>query len=232
MMELVSSKENRNGLANLDLESVVSVLKMYLAHSSVYTKVNALRWIHHLFAEAQTEMSVHAGNLFPVLLNILNDASDEVVLEGLAVIADIVKSSKDDHDTDFNQVKYREFLEALLKLFKDDKDFLESRGVLIIKQMCALLNAEYIYKTLAEILSRDKENVKFTSIMVRKLNNIMFTSSELFELRSTLRNIQNPSSARLFECLYMCWANCPVSTIAICLLANCYEHVSNLVVIL
>lgn len=231
MMALVSSKENRNALASLDLESVMGVLKMYLSHNSVNTKVNALRWIHHLFSEVQNEMSDHASNLFPILLFILNDTSDEVVLEGLTVIADIVKSHKV-KETEFNQIKYREFLESLLKLFKEDKDFLENRGTLIIKQLCALLNAEYIYRTLAEILSRDSENGKFTSIMVRKLNNILFTSSELFELRSTLRNIQDPKSASLFECLYVCWASCPVSTIAICLLANCYEHVSSLVVIL
>lgn len=226
-MELVS--HNQGALANLDLESVMEVLKMYCVHDSKNTKVNALKWIHHLFTEAQNEISDHASNLFPVLLNILNDVSDEVVLEGLTVIADIVKSSKD-KGTD--QVKYREFLEKLLKLFKEDKDFLESRGSLIIKQLCALLNAEYIYQTLAEILSKEGENVKFTSIMVRKLNNILFTSSELFDLRTTLRNIQNPKSAALFECLYLCWVNCPVSTISLCLLANCFEHVSNLVIIL
>lgn len=231
MLDLVSAKENNSSLANLDLESVMEVLKMYLSHNSVNTKVNALRWIHHLFSEVQNEMSDHASNLFPILLQILNDTSDEVVLEGLAVIADIVKSNKG-KDTDFNQIKYREFLESLLKLFREDKDFLENRGSLIIKQLCALLNAEYIYRTLAEILLKDAENGKFTSIMVRKLNNILFTSSELFELRTTLRNIQNPKSSSLFECLYLCWASCPVSTISLCLLANCYEHVSNLVVIL
>lgn len=227
-MELVSLD---GALANLDLEPVMEVLKMYCVHDSVNTKVNALRWIHHLFSEAQNEISDHASKLLPVLLNILNDASDEVVLEGLTVIADIVKSSKD-KGTDFNQVKYREFLESMLKLFKEDKDFLENRGSLIIKQLCALLNSEYIYRTLAEILSKDGENVKFTSKMVRKLNNILFTSSELFDLRTTLRNIQNPNSAALFQCLYFCWVNCPVSTISLCLLANCFEHVSNLVIIL
>ncbi|CRL04170.1 CLUMA_CG017278, isoform A [Clunio marinus] len=228
MLDLVSSNENRSALSSLDLESVMEVLKMYLVQSSA-TKVNALRWIHHLFSEVPDEMSQHANNLFPVLLNILNDTSDEVVLEGLIVIADIVKSAKD-NDSDFNKTKYREFLESLLKLFKEDKDFLENRGALIIKQLCALLNAEYIYRTFAEIMSKDNENLKFTSIMVRKLNTILFTSSELFELRSTLRDIKNPKSARLFECLYLCWANCPVSTISLCLLANCFEHVSTLVI--
>lgn len=85
---------------------------------------------------------------------------------------------------------------------------------------------------MAEILSNDKENVRFASIIVRKLNSILFTSSELFELRTTLRNIQNPKSAELFTCLYKSWSHCPISTISICLLANCFQHVSDLVLIL
>lgn len=231
MFELVSSKNNQDALKNLDLESVMEVLKMYLVHSSVNTKVNSLRWIHHLFIEVESEMKDHATNLLPVLLALLSDSSDEVVLEGLTVIADIVNSFRD-KDNDFNQTKYRNFLESLLSLFRNDKELLESRGSLIIKQLCALLNAEYIYRTLAEILSKDNECDKFDAVMVRKLNNIIFTSSELFELRSTLRNIQNPNSASLFECLYVCWASCPISTISLCLLANCFEHVSQLVLIL
>jgi vacuole morphology and inheritance protein 14 len=231
MFELISAKNNQEALKTLDLESVMEVLKMYLVHSSVNTKVNSLRWIHHLFIQNERGMSEHASNLLPVLLSNLNDSSDEVVLEGLSVIADIVNSFRD-KDNDFNQTKYRSFLESLLQLFKDDKEFLENRGTLIIKQLCALLNAEYIYRTLAEILSNESESGKFDAVMVRKLNNILFTSSELFELRSTLRNIQNPSSASLFQCLYLCWASCPISTISLCLLANCFEHVSQLVLIL
>lgn len=231
MLDLVSLKENKNALTSVDLESVMEVLKMYLVHSSVNTKVHTLSWIHHFFIEAESEMSKHADNLLPVLLNILNDSCDEVVLEVLSVIADIVNSSKE-KNTEFNQLKYREFLDSLLQMFRQDKNFLDNRGSLIIKQLCALLNAEYIYRTLAEILSNDKENARFVSIMVRKLNSILFTSSELFELRSTLRNIQNPKSAELFKCLYKCWAHCPISTISICLLANCFQHVSELVLIL
>jgi vacuole morphology and inheritance protein 14 len=231
MFELISAKTNQEALKTLDLESVMEVLKMYLVHSSVNTKVNSLRWIHHLFIQNERGMSEHASNLLPVLLANLNDSSDEVVLEGLSVIADIVNSFRE-KDNDFNQTKYRNFLESLLTLFKEDKEFLENRGSLIIKQLCALLNAEYIYRTLAEILSNESETGKFDAVMVRKLNNILFTSSELFELRSTLRNIQNPSSASLFQCLYLCWASCPISTISLCLLANCFEHVSQLVLIL
>lgn len=230
MLTLVSQKENQD----LDFESIMDVLKMYLVHSSVSTKVHTLSWIHHLFAEAENEMSEQAGkeSLLPILLNILNDSSDAVVLEGLTVIADIVKSTKSKSGAEFDEKKYKELLESLLDLFKADKTFLDKRGMLIIKQLCALLNAEYIYKTFAEILTQDEQNSKFVSTIVRKLNSILFTASELFELRSLLRNIRNSRSASLFECLYKSWAHCPVSTISLCLLANCFQHVSDLVFIL
>lgn len=145
MLELVSHKDVST-LKNLDLESVVEVLKQYLVNSSVNTKVTSLRWIHHLFTEVQDEMSDHASKLFPVLLNILNDSADEVVLEGLKVMAEIIVNSTKERDDDYNESKYREFLVSLLKMFNDDKVFLETRGSLIIRQLCVLLNSEYIYR--------------------------------------------------------------------------------------
>lgn len=145
MLELVSHKDVST-LKNLDLESVVEVLKQYLVNSSVNTKVTSLRWIHHLFTEVQDEMSDHASKLFPVLLNILNDSADEVVLEGLKVMAEIIVNSTKERDNDYNETKYREFLVSLLKMFNDDKVFLETRGSLIIRQLCVLLNSEYIYR--------------------------------------------------------------------------------------
>lgn len=57
MLELVSAKENRKTKFSLiDLDSVMEVLRQYLAHSSVETKVAVLQWINHLFTEAQNEV--------------------------------------------------------------------------------------------------------------------------------------------------------------------------------
>lgn len=102
----------------------------------------------------------------------------------------------------------------------------------ISRQLCVLLNAEYIYRTFAEILSEEDTNIKFASTMVRTLNTILLTTSELFDLRNSLRDIRTENSKSLFICLYKCWAHCPVSTLNLCLLAKCYQHVSELVVIL
>lgn len=39
-------------------------------------------------------MAPHADDLFTVLLNVLSDNSDEVVLQGLVVLAEIVSSTQ------------------------------------------------------------------------------------------------------------------------------------------
>lgn len=61
------------------------------------------------------------------------------------------------------------------------------------RQLCLLLDAHDVYVTLAHILNAEKD-LKFLSLMVEKLNMILFTSSELFELRSKLKSLDDPVS--------------------------------------
>ncbi|XP_053682737.1 protein VAC14 homolog [Sabethes cyaneus] len=233
LLELMSSGHNnkQKNLENLDLDSVMEVLRQYLIHSSVPTKIAVLKWVHHLFTEVHDEMSSHANNLFPVLLrDCLSDNSDEVVLQAIVVLAEIVNSATA-KGSDFDQLQYKHFLMELLTLFSENKLFLENRGTLIIRQLCRLLNAESIYRTFAEILQEENTNLRFASTMVRTLNMILLTTSDLFDLRNTLRDIKTERSASLFECLYRCWSHCAVSTVSLCLLAQCYQHVSEIVVL-
>lgn len=176
-------------------------------------------------------MSSHADSLFIVLLTMLSDSSDEVVMQVLVVLAQIVSSDGQTGDA-LNQQHYRKFVKSLLRQFNEDKQFREVRGTQIIRKLCELLNAETVFRTFAEHLSADQANIKFTSVMVRVMHTILITSPELFELRQQLKDIRNARSAALFECLYRCWAHCPVSTLSLCLLAQCYQHVSTLVIIL
>jgi vacuole morphology and inheritance protein 14 len=45
---------------------------------------------------------------------------------------------------------------SLLELFSTDRKLLETRGSLIIRQLCGSLNAERIYRICAEILEKDE----------------------------------------------------------------------------
>ncbi|KAH8347408.1 hypothetical protein KR059_010547 [Drosophila kikkawai] len=231
MMLLVSTKELKTQtVAKIDLRSIMDVLSQYLTHNSMHTKIAVLKWIHHLFTNFPNEMSVHATNLNNNLMSTLADNSDEVVLQSLSVLAEIVNSQDTRELNDFKKTHYRKFLLSLLNLFSEEKLILENRASLIIsRKLCVLLNAEYIYRTFAEIIAEEVPNLKFASTVVRLLNIILLTSTELFELRTSLRNISNEKSADLFKCLYQSWAHCPVSTLSLCLLAQSYQHVSHLV---
>lgn len=227
LLDLATNKPEN--LGHLNLNSVMNVLAQYLAvNSSVQTKIAVLKWVHHLFTEIHDEMFEHAKNLSPALLDMLSsDSSDDVVLESLVVLAEIVNSTKSKGDAQ-HQAQYRSFLCDLLDCFKKDRDLLQRRGDLIIRQLCVLLDAAQVYKTFAEILATQK-NLSFNSTMVRVLNAILLTSPELYELRSELKDIEtNQSAKKLFLVLYRSWAHCPVSILALCLLGRRYLHVAQL----
>lgn len=83
-----------------------------------------------------------------------------------------------------------------MNLFSEEKPFLENRGSLIIRQLCVLLNAEFIYRTFAEIILEETRNIRFASTMVQTLHTILISSSELFELRQMLKDIRNEVNSK------------------------------------
>lgn len=227
LLQLITSKENQEeNMKKVNMSKIMNVYRQYLSSNSVQTKVAVLKGLQQLFTQLPNEISAEAPALFPVLLLVLSDNSDEVILPALAVLAEIVNSTQSVSGDE----NYKNLLKKLLNLFLEDKELLENRGSLIIRQLCVLLNPESIYRTFASIISEDVTNMKFASTIVRSLNMILLTSSELFELRNSLRDVTNKRSADFFQCLYKSWAHCPVSTLSLCLLAQCYQHVSELVV--
>lgn len=180
--------------------------------------------------------------LFPALQRTLSDPADEVVQQCLVVIAEVISfssgknlpSSEEDGKRNILENAspyYSKFVVSLLHSFKTEKTLLEDRGSFIIRQLCVLLNAEDIYLTLAEILL-EEPNLKFTCVMVEHLNMILLTSSELFELRTKLKELKTEGSCDLFCRLYKTWCHSPVATVSLCLLAQCYSHVCSLIRIL
>lgn len=93
----------------------------------------------------------------------------------------------------------------VLELFSTDRRLLETRGSLIIRQLCLHLNAERIFRTIAEILEKDDvsrqleisfraydvQDLEFASMMVVKLNMILITSPELADFRRRLKNLDS-----------------------------------------
>ena len=117
---------------------------------------------------------------FPALLKTLSDTSEEVIKHDLQLLAQISSSSEESY--------FKAFMVNLLDLFSTDKRLLETRGSLIIRQLCLSLNTERIYRTLAEILEKE-EDLEFASDMVQKLNLILITCPELAESRKRLKTL-------------------------------------------
>jgi len=70
------------------------------------------------------------------------------VTRDLQLLSQISKNSEEGYFTSF--------MVNLLQLFSTDRRLLETRGNLIIRQLCLSLSAERIYRTLADCLEKDE----------------------------------------------------------------------------
>ncbi|KAL7770860.1 hypothetical protein CFE70_000799 [Pyrenophora teres f. teres 0-1] len=169
-------------IPELDYQAAVSALTLQFLNEHEATRVAAIAWLIMLHRMAPGRILTVDDGTFPALLKTLSDPSDAVVTRDLLLLSQISLHSDDTYFTSF--------MVNLLKLFCTDRRLLETRGNLIIRQLCLTLSAERIYRTMADCLAKD-EDVEFASIMVQNLNNNLITAPELADLRRRLRNLDN-----------------------------------------
>lgn len=166
---------------DLDYAAAVNSLTLLFLNDHEATRVAALTWLLMLHRKAPRKVLAFNDGTFPALLKTLSDPAEAVVTRDLQLLSQISRNSGDDYFT--------AFMENLLQLFSTDRKLLETRGNLIIRQLCVSLSAERIYRTLADCIEKE-EDVEFASIMVQNLNNNLITAPELSELRKRLRNLE------------------------------------------
>ncbi|KZT71480.1 ARM repeat-containing protein [Daedalea quercina L-15889] len=207
----------------IDYQATVNALTIQFLSEHEDTRVAALKWLIMLHQKAPKKILAIDDGTFPALLKTLSDPSEEVVKSDLQLIAQISSSSDESY--------FKAFMVNLLDLFSTDRGLLEARGSLIIRQLCLNLNTERIYRTFAEILEKE-EDLEFASGMVQKLNMILITSPELAEFRRRLKSLETRQDGQaLFTTLYRSWCHNAVAVFSLCLLAQAYEHASNLLYI-
>ncbi|KAN0060956.1 hypothetical protein ACQY0O_006690 [Thecaphora frezii] len=202
-----------------DYQTTVNALTLQLLDEHEETRVTALEWLLMLHQKCPRKILSMDDGTFPALLKTLSDPSDEVIRCDLRLLAQISSASEDSY--------FHAFMANLVSLFSTDRRLLETRGSLIIRQLCASLHTERIFRTLAEILEKD-EDLEFASIMVQTLNVILITSPELADFRKRLRNLDSRDGQTLFASIYRSWCHNAVAAFSLCLLAQAYEHASNL----
>lgn len=204
---------------DLDYAAAVNALTLHFLNEHEATRVAALAWLIMLHRRAPRKVLATNDGTFPALLKTLSDPAEPVVTKDLQLLSQISKNSEDGYFTSF--------MTNLLQLFSTDRRLLETRGNLIIRQLCINLSAERIYRTLADCLEKD-EDVEFASIMVQNLNNNLITAPELAELRKRLRNLETKEGQVFFVALFRSWCHNAVATFSLCLLAQAYEQAYNL----
>ena len=210
-------------VTDLDYTAAVGALTLHFLNEHEATRVAALAWLIMLHRRAPRKVLATNDGTFPALLKTLSDPAEAVVTRDLQLLSQISKNSEDGYFTSF--------MVNLLQLFCTDRRLLETRGNLIIRQLCVSLSAERIYRTLADCLEKD-EDVEFASIMVQNLNNNLITAPELAELRKRLRNLETKEGQVFFVALFRSWCHNAVATFSLCLLAQAYEQAYNLLQIL
>lgn len=203
---------------DFDYEAAVNSLTLQFLHEHEATRVAALAWLINLHRKSPRK--ILADGTFPALLKTLSDPSEAVVVRDLLLLSQISKNSEESYFTSF--------MVNLLKLFGTDRRLLETRGNLIIRQLCLTLSAERIYRTMADTLEKEEEDIEFASIMVQNLNNNLITAPELADLRKRLRNLDTREGQTFFTVLFRAWCVNAVATFSLCLLAQAYEQAYNL----
>nr|POE93554.1 protein vac14 like [Quercus suber] len=212
-----ASRSEQGVQTDLDYEAAVNSLTLQFLNEHEATRVAALAWLIMLHRKSPRKILAIQDATFPALLKTLSDPAEAVVTRDLLLLSQISKSSDDTYFTSF--------MVNLLKLFCTDRRLLETRGNLIIRQLCLTLLPEKIYRTMADCLERDsEEDVEFASIMVQNLNNNLITAPELQDLRKRLRNLESRDGQTFFTFLFRAWCVNAVATFSLCLLAQAYEQ--------
>lgn len=134
--------------ADLDYAAAVNSLTLQFLNENEATRVAALSWLIMLHRKAPRKVVAFNDGTFPALLKTLSDPAEAVVTKDLQLLSQISRNSEDSY--------FASFMVNLLQLFSTDRNLLEVRGNLIIRQLCMSLSPERIYRTLADCLEKEE----------------------------------------------------------------------------
>eukprot|EP00037_Helgoeca_nana_P019458 m.190038 g.190038 ORF g.190038 m.190038 type:complete len:727 (-) comp24873_c0_seq1:1284-3464(-) len=218
---------------SFNIASMIIVLTLQLLHDSVATRMASLRWFDLLHSRVPKVIAQHVDEFVPALLKILSDPSEKVVAYALKVMAtlslsrfEVLEEGSLDTQADLEEVAdtfFNRIMADILRLFKEDRELFEQRGSFIIRRLATFIDANKIFRKLAGVLEKE-EDLLFAGLMTQMLNLILLTAPELFVLRQQLKSMKTEESQSFFRVLFTAWCHSPVSTYALCLLAQQYEH--------
>merc|ERR1712032_107946 len=202
---------------------------------SVPHRTACLQWICMLLAQSPEEMLQRdmLHRLFAPLFDTLVHPDDEVVVAALRVLAQIMELRDDKQDflqDDNGDDTFTVVTKRLLELFASDSKILESRGRLMIRQLCGHLDPRRLYVTVAKAVEKETD-IQFTQQLVQTFSWILLTATETRVLRDELARGSGDAerATPLFLELVKPWFHNPVSALALCLWAQQFELATHLI---
>ncbi len=120
LLQLVKSTNS-----DVDLHLVLEKVTNQLGNKWTSSRIAALRWIGMLLAKMPEELYKFLNDFFPALINTLQDPDDDVVRLDLEVLARMSLN----RDCTLNQENFEMVLNNLMRRFRTERNFLESRSV-------------------------------------------------------------------------------------------------------
>ncbi|PIA13612.1 ARM repeat-containing protein [Coemansia reversa NRRL 1564] len=154
-------------------QAATAVMELFAKNVHEPTKVAGMHWLLLLHRKAPWRILTPDDMSFPVLLKMLGDSSEQVVRLDLELFAQIslYSHSGDEQtrhmwshlesnnmqmppfDVDPRSMPYlARFLGSLLQMFATDRALLETRGALMVRQLCVVLDAQLVFCLLARLL--------------------------------------------------------------------------------
>lgn len=196
------------------LPALFAALTTSLQRAENATRQTALMWLYMLLQRNPDQVQPTFPTLFPELMKLLGDPSDQVVELDIRVLAMITNTPE----------TFEEFLTKLVELLQKDNYKLMHRAGMLVKSLANESDADVAFRTLASILCREGD-LGFVSSLVTTLNMILLTAPELLPLRNILkRGLADTQARDLFTALYRCWCFNSVAAVSLCLLAKAYEQ--------
>lgn len=208
----------RQTFVPIPVKEFLDVLTTNFQSQFVPTRTYSLGWALILHLKTPGELLQHLDLLFPHLLNMLSDMAEDVVRLDLQALAKFSANEK----------YFLKLVSSLITLFRENRKLLETRAILIIRQLSVYIQNEKIYRALSELLENEQDT-DFASIMIQTLNLILLTSTELLEVRNSLKSLNNKRSQDLFQVLYRSWCHNEAAVVSLCLYSQVYAHASNVV---
>lgn len=215
-----------------DLLGVLGVITAQLQSKSVSTRLASLRWILMLHHKIPLRMYQHSDLITGILLRSVSDAEDRVATLALECLAEISSCAGMEARASTKQCEYAAaffdgFILKLLDSFNEHKKLLHVRGPFIVTNLGLLIGPERLCKALSEALQL-QDDYEFAGRAAHELSRCVLTAPEFGLVRDKILNMPEAEDQQLFAVIYKGWSHSPISTLALCLLAEAYEHATHL----